>query len=115
MDNWIIKESDHYIFHYHKNSIAENMIDDIVEEQEDCFNHISRVLKINFNIKINYYLCNSAEEVGALYGDNDPCNAFARKNLIIYLLFLMKMLNVLVIMRIHTFYLIQLQHHNKYL
>lgn len=79
MDNWIIKESQHYIFHYHKNSIAENMIDEIVEEQEDCFSHISRVLKIDFNIKINYYLCNSAEEVGALYGDNDPCNAFARK------------------------------------
>ena len=79
MDNWIIKESEHYIFHYHKNSIAENMIDEIVQEQEYCFNHISKVLSTDFNIKINYYLCNSAEEVGALYGDNDPCNAFARK------------------------------------
>lgn len=79
MDNWIIKESEHYIFHYNKNSIAENMIDEIVEEQEYCFNHISRVLNVDFNMKINYYLCNSSEEVGALYGDNDPCNAFARK------------------------------------
>ena len=79
MDNWIIKESDHYIFHYHESSIAENMIDEIVEEQEYCFNHISKVLNIDFRSKINYYLCNSADEVGVLYGDNEPCNAFARK------------------------------------
>lgn len=74
-----IKESEHYTFHYHKNSIAENMIDKIIEQQEYCFNHISRVLDIDFNTKINYYLCNSSEEVGSLYGDNEPCNAFARK------------------------------------
>ncbi|MGL6108001.1 hypothetical protein [Romboutsia sp.] len=79
MKHWIIKESNHYTFHYHKNSTAEYMIDEIIKEQEYCFNHISTVLGIDFNIKINYYLCNSAEEVGILYGDNDPCNAFARK------------------------------------
>lgn len=79
MDNWIAKESEHYIFYYHRDSIAENMIDDIAEQQEYCFDHISSVLNIDFNIKINYYLCNCAEEVGILYGDNDPCNAFARK------------------------------------
>ncbi len=79
MYNWIIKESEHYIFHYHKNSIAENIIDEIIEKQECCFNHISRLLRIDFSMKINYYLCNSSEEVGFLYGDNEPCNAFARK------------------------------------
>ena len=79
MNNWIIRESEHYKFHYHNNSIAGNMIDEIIEEQEYCFNHISKVLSIDFTMKINYYLCDSREEVGFLYGDNDPCNAFARK------------------------------------
>ena len=79
MNNWVTKESKHYIFNYHEDSIAQYMIDEIIEKPEYCFSHISKVLNIDFNIKINYYLCNSAEEVGFLYGDNDPCNAFARK------------------------------------
>lgn len=79
MKNWITKESEHYLFHYHKNSVAENKIDEIIETQEYCFNHISKVLSVNFNMKINYYLCNSSKEVGLLYGDDEPCNAFARK------------------------------------
>lgn len=33
MDKWIIKESEHYIFNYHKDSVAENMIDEIIEEK----------------------------------------------------------------------------------
>ncbi|RDY28150.1 hypothetical protein CHL78_006030 [Romboutsia weinsteinii] len=79
MHSWSIKESKNYIFHYHKDSVAENMIDEIINNQEYCFNHISKVLNINFGTKIKYYLCNSSEEVGAIYGDNEPCNAFARK------------------------------------
>lgn len=78
MNNWIIKESENYTFHYHKNSVAQNMIDDIVNTQELCFKHICKVLDVKFNNKIKYYLCNSPKEVGILYGDNEDCNAFAR-------------------------------------
>jgi len=79
MNNWIIKESNNYRFHYHKNSEVYQIIDEIIHNQEICFKHICKVLNINFDTKINYYLCNSPEEVGNLYGDNEPCNAFARK------------------------------------
>ncbi|MEG2788346.1 MAG: hypothetical protein RR942_11080 [Romboutsia sp.] len=79
MCNWITKESKNYIFHYHKDSTSETMIDQIISTQEHCFNHISKVLQTNFDDKIKYYLCNSAQEVGSFYGDDEPCNAFARK------------------------------------
>lgn len=79
MSNWSTKESEHYIFHYHKSSIAENMIDEIIDTQEHCFNHICTVLDADFKFKIKYYLCDSAKEVGSFYGDDEPCNDFAKK------------------------------------
>lgn len=79
MDSWIVKESENYLFHYHKDSVAQAIIDEIVSSQESCFKHICKVLNINFDKKIKYYLCNSSKEVGILYGDNENCNAFARK------------------------------------
>ncbi len=71
------KESKHYIFNYHKNSLAEIDIDFIIDFQEKCFEHITSVLKTTPPTKINYYLCESAEEVGALVGDNEPNNGMA--------------------------------------
>ncbi len=71
--------SEHYIFHYHINSKAEKDINKIIDIQETCFNYISNLLGIEFQEKIEYYLCNSKEEVGEFYGDNEPCSAFARK------------------------------------
>lgn len=79
MNSWIIKESNHYIFHYQKNSFASQMIEEVIETQENCFNYICKALNIDFDIKINYYFYNTPEEVGNAYGDNEPCNAFARK------------------------------------
>ena len=73
------KISKNYIFNYHLNSLAEKDIDKIIEIQENCFSYISKVLKVDFQEKIEYYLCNSREEVGKFYGDNDPCSGFAIK------------------------------------
>lgn len=74
-------ESEHYVFHYNENSKAEQDIEQIVKCQEKCFEHICDVLKVVPDFKLEYYLCNSAEEVGRfcgeLCGDYEPCNGFA--------------------------------------
>ncbi len=69
--------TDHYIFTYKEMSLAEKDIKLIAKEQENCFQRICSVLKINFFDKIHYYLLDSPEEVGKLYGDNEPINGFA--------------------------------------
>ncbi len=78
-NNWITYESENYIFNFHKGSVAENKIKEIIQLQERVFKFICNVLKVNFNYKIKYYLCNSPTEVGELCGDNEPCNGFARR------------------------------------
>lgn len=76
---WITKESDNYIFNYHFGSVAEKEIEKIVDLQEICYNFVCSCLDVNMKTKIKYYLCNSPIEVGEVYGDNEPCNGFARK------------------------------------
>ncbi len=75
---WKIKESEHYIFHYHENSYAEQDITNIIDMQENCYEYICEVLDVKLDKKLNYFLCNSPVELGVLYGDNEPCNGFAR-------------------------------------
>lgn len=70
-------ESEHYIFHYSAGTKAEQDIVRIAACQERCFRHICDVLGVTLSFKIEYYLCDSPEEVGHIYGDNDPCNGFA--------------------------------------
>lgn len=70
-------ESEHYIFHYGANTKAERDIVKIAACQENCFQYICSVLDVTPEFKIEYYLCDSPEEVGRIYGDNDPCNGFA--------------------------------------
>lgn len=70
-------ETDHYIFHYGANTKAEQDISEIAAYQESCFRYICDVLNVTPNFKIEYFLCDSPEEVGRIYGDNDPCNGFA--------------------------------------
>lgn len=70
-------ETDHYIFHYGANTKAERDISEIAAYQESCFRYICSVLNVTPNFKIEYFLCDSPEEVGCIYGDNDPCNGFA--------------------------------------
>ena len=70
-------ESEHYIFHYGANTKAEHDIAEIAAYQEACFRYICSVLGVKPDFKIEYFLCDSPEEVGRIYGDNDPCNGFA--------------------------------------
>lgn len=72
-----IFESKHYIFHYNTGTYAERDIQKIALGQEECFLYICEVLKTAPSFKIQYYLCDSPEEVGRVYGDDEPCNGFA--------------------------------------
>lgn len=70
-------ETDNYVFRFKENSLAEKEIRIISECQEACFHRICSSLNIKFGEKINYWLCDTPEEVGEIYGDNEPCNGFA--------------------------------------
>lgn len=70
-------ESEHYLFHYGANTKAEQDIREIAAYQENCFRYICSVLGTKPAFRIEYFLCDSPEEVGRIYGDNDPCNGFA--------------------------------------
>ena len=72
-----IFEAEHYIFNYGENSCAEKDIEKIADMQEKCLECICNTLKTTPSFKIRYYLCDSPEEVGRAYGDNEPCNGFA--------------------------------------
>lgn len=74
-----IRESKNYIFSYNKDSIAYKDIEKIIETQEFCYNFICKYLDVSMKEKIHYYLCESPKQVGQIYGDNEPCNAFASK------------------------------------
>lgn len=69
-------ESEHYIFHYGRGSRAERDIREIAACQEACFGYICTVLQVTPSFKIQYFLCDSPQEVGRVYGDDDPCNGF---------------------------------------
>ena len=69
-------ESEHYIFHFGEGTKAERDIAEIAAHQEACFQYICGVLKITPTFKIEYILCDSPEEVGRIYGDEEPCNGF---------------------------------------
>ena len=70
-------ESEHYIFHCGANTAAARDIRKIAALQEGCFSHICAVLGLTPDFRIEYFLCDSPEEVGHIYGDDDPCNGFA--------------------------------------
>lgn len=70
-------ESKHYTFHYKSGGQAERDIQAICLSQEECFSNITKTLNVVFPLKIHYWLCDSPEEVGRIYGDNEPCNGFA--------------------------------------
>ena len=69
-------ETKNYIFNYNENSKAEKDIEEIVKYQESCFEYICNVLRMNLDFKIEYFLYETPEEVGRVYGDNEPCNGF---------------------------------------
>ncbi|MDY5997885.1 MAG: hypothetical protein SPJ09_05020 [Erysipelotrichaceae bacterium] len=69
-------ETRHYIFNYNKNSKAGKDVIEIAKYQESCLKYICSVLRIYPDFKIEYYLCDTPEEVGHIYGDDEPCNGF---------------------------------------
>lgn len=70
-------ESEHYLFHYGAGTKAEQDIEAIAAYQESCIRYICHVLGVTPGFKIEYFLCDSPEEVGRIYGDNESCNGFA--------------------------------------
>ena len=70
-------ETSNYIFYYDDNSLAAKDIEKIACCQENCFKYICMVLKTKPTFKIHYFLCETPERVGEIYGDNEPCNGFA--------------------------------------
>ena len=67
----------HYDFHYRPNSCAAREIEAIAEQQEACYRKIVAALGVMPDFRIQYYLLDTPEEVGEVYGDNEPCNGFA--------------------------------------
>ena len=68
---WLKKETEHYIFHYFSNSVAEKEIDIVVKRQESSFDKIISFLKAEPpNGKIHYYLYPSSEIKKELMGDD---------------------------------------------
>lgn len=74
MKQW---ETAHYVFQFEDGSPAERDIRRIAAIQEGCWRHICQALKTEPDFKIHYMLCVTPEQVGRLYGDNEPCNGFA--------------------------------------
>lgn len=69
-------ETQNYIFYYQENSPADRDILKIARTQQSCYAYICSVLKTTPNFKIEYFLCVTAQEIGRIYGDNEPCNGF---------------------------------------
>lgn len=69
--------SAHYDLHFFPGSLAEKEIESIAEKQEGCWAAITETLGITPPFRIQYYLLDTPEEVGRVYGDNEPCNGFA--------------------------------------
>ena len=69
-------ETSNYIFHFKENSTAERDILKIASIQQSCYACICAVLKTVPDFKIEYFLCETPQEVGRVYGDDDPCNGF---------------------------------------
>lgn len=76
--------SKHYDFHFIAGSTAEKDILNIANIQEICFKEICDFLCVSPTFKIQYFLLETPEFVGKIYGDNEPCNGFANLPDIVY-------------------------------
>ena len=70
-------ETNHYIFHYLSNSLAEQDIAQIAECQEKCFERICSTLNISYNHKISYWLYSSPKIIGDIFFNGSPCNGLS--------------------------------------
>ncbi len=69
-------ETEHYIFNFPSGSKAEHDIKKIADMQEACASYMCTVLGIDMKFKLQYFLCDTAEEVGQLY-KGSPINGLA--------------------------------------
>ena len=69
--------SEHYRYYCKPGSLAESEIEMIKQVQEESYSRIVRFLDVEPDFPIRYILCESSEEVGRAYGDDEPCNGFA--------------------------------------
>ena len=67
-------ETDHYVFHYLKDSLAERDIPQIAEGQEQCFDRICELFDIAYSKKIGYWFYNSPQLLGNAFFDGALCN-----------------------------------------
>lgn len=68
----------HYDFYFAENSLAQKEIEHVANLQENCYEKITSILKIAPKFRIYCLLANTPTDLGILYGDNEPCNGFAR-------------------------------------
>ncbi|MCH5273536.1 MAG: hypothetical protein J1E35_07665 [Lachnospiraceae bacterium] len=73
-------ETEHYIFHFLENSLAERDIIEIAKYQEQCYNKICDCLGITYQRKIGYWLYNSPQLIGDIFFDGIPCNGLSVTN-----------------------------------
>lgn len=68
---WSVYESEHYVFHVQKNSLAEHDIESIKNRQESAYEKITTTLGIIRNFqKIKYYFYSTREQKEKLMGDS---------------------------------------------
>lgn len=87
--DWIKKETNHYIFYYQKNSVAERDIEHIVNIQEKAFQKITLFLKLSkeqLPEHIYYYFYSDKEIKKKLMGDDWYAQAIYNK-MIVHMLY----------------------------
>lgn len=75
----VIYQTSHYVFHCLPHSMAHRDLERIAVYQEKWFEHITGLLQVMPQRRLQYYLTNNAEDAGLIYGDGEPCNGFASK------------------------------------
>ncbi|MDP3057156.1 MAG: hypothetical protein Q8N37_01365 [bacterium] len=71
---WIKQKSNHYVFYYLKNSLAENDIYKIIKLKEKHHNKILSFLDLKNKQIIHYYIYPSLKSKASLMGDDSPGN-----------------------------------------
>lgn len=78
---WEVFETEHYVFHYVKNSIAEHELKYIAKTQEKAYAKIIKTLGLReAQAKIKYYIYQSEAEKEKLMGDNGFAQAIWHDN-----------------------------------
>ena len=78
---WEVLETEHYIFHYVKNSVAQRELEHIVKTQEKAHAKITKILELkDTSQKIKYYIYQSGVDKKRLMGDDGFAQAIWHDN-----------------------------------